>query len=51
MNVDCTNYEAADILLGEHLCEKSDNVQWVNVCKPDQRKVRVRTYQDLQRLA
>ena len=48
---ECGLYEAADILLGEHLCEKSDNVQWVNVCKPDLRKVRIKRYQELQQLA
>ena len=40
---ECGLYEASDILLGKHLCEKSDNVQWVNVCKPDLRKIGIKS--------
>ena len=32
---ECGLYEAADILLGEHLYEKSDAVQWISVERPD----------------
>ena len=48
---ECGLYEAADILLGDHLYEKSDTVQWISVEKPENRKVRVKKYQELQRLA
>ena len=39
---ECGLYEAADILLGEHLYEKSDAVQWISVERPDKRKVRMK---------
>ena len=26
---ECGMYEASDILLGDHLCEKSETVQWI----------------------
>ena len=48
---ECGLYEAADILLGDHLSEKSDTVQWIHVEKPDNRKVRVKKYKELQHLA
>ena len=41
---ECGLYEAADILLGEHLYEKSDAVQWISVERPDKRKVRIKGY-------
>ena len=37
-------YEAGDILLGGHLYQKSDTVQWVAIEKPEKRKVRVKKY-------
>ena len=40
-------YEAADILLGEHLYEKSDAVQWISVKIPHKRKVRIKGYREL----
>ena len=48
---ECGLYEAADILLGDHLSEKSDMVQWIYAEKPEKRKVRVKPYQELQQLA
>ena len=48
---ECGLYEAADILLGDHLSEKSDTVQWIYAEKPERRKVRVKKYQELQQLA
>ena len=48
---ECDFYEAADILLGEHLYEKSDAVQWISVERPDKRKVRIKDYQELQQIA
>ena len=29
---ECGFYEASDLLLGDHLCEKSDTVQFVSTC-------------------
>ena len=37
---ECGLYEASDILLGDHLCEKSKTVKWVDVSQPHQRKRR-----------
>ena len=48
---ECDLYEAADILLGEHLYEKSDAVQWISVERLDKRKVRIKGYQELQQMA
>ena len=48
---ECGLYEASDILLGDHLYEKSDMVQWIAVDKPEKRKVRIKKYQELQQLA
>ena len=48
---ECGLYEAADILLGNHLYEKSDSVQWITVEKPENRKVRIKNYRELQQLA
>ena len=48
---ECGLYEAADILLGDHLSEKSDTVQWIYAEKPERRKVRVKKYRELQQLA
>ena len=48
---ECGLYEAADILLGEHLYEKSDVVQWISGEKPDKRKVRIKGYRELQQMA
>jgi len=39
------------LLLGDHLSEKYDNVQWVAVKKPEKRKVRLKKYLELQQLA
>ena len=46
---ECGLYEAADILLGDHLYEKSDAVQWVSVDKPEKRKVRIKGYQRVEK--
>ena len=48
---ECGLYEAADILLGEHLYEKSHAVQWISVERPDKRKVRIKGYRELQQMA
>ena len=38
---ECGLYEASDILLGDHLCEISKTVKWVDVSQPHQRKKRL----------
>ena len=48
---ECGLYESADILLGEHLYEKSDAVQWISIERPDKRKVRIKGYRELQQMA
>ena len=48
---ECGLYEAADILLGDHLSEKSDSVQWISAEKPERRKLRLKKYRELQQLA
>ena len=48
---ECGLYEAADILLGDHLYEKSDAVQWISVDGPEKRKVRIKGYRELQQMA
>ena len=48
---ECGLYEASDLLLGDHLFQKSDTVQWIAVEKPEKRKVRVKKYQELKQLA
>ena len=40
-------YEACDIILGDHLCEKSDTVQWVDVSMPHKRKHRLKHHKEL----
>ena len=38
---ECGLYEASDLLLGDHLNEKSDNVKWVDVSMPHKRSRRL----------
>ena len=38
---ECGLYETSDILLGDHLCEKSKTVKWVDVSQPHQRTRRL----------
>ena len=40
-------YEACDIILGDHLCEKSDTVQRVDVSIPHKRKRRLKYHKEL----
>ena len=44
-------YEASDMLLGDHLSEKSDTVQWINVSMSPNRRRKLVTYRELQALA
>ena len=48
---ECGLYKAANILLGDHLSEKSDCVQSVSVEKPEKRKVGIKKYGQLKQLA
>ena len=41
---ECGMYEASDLLLGEHLYEKSDGVKWVDASLPHKRKRRVKSH-------
>ena len=38
---ECGLYQADDLLLGDHLTEKSDNVKWVDVSMPHKRSRRL----------
>ena len=44
---ECCLYEASDILLGDHLCEKSRTVKWLDVSRPDKRKRRLMDHSKL----
>ena len=48
---ECGLYEASDLLLGDHLYEKSDTVYWIDVCMPQKRKRRLKNYKDIQSIA
>ena len=43
-------YEASDILLGDHLYEKSQMVQWIYADQPHKRKRRLRNHGKLKEL-
>ena len=47
---ECGLYEASDLLLGDHLCEKSDTVKWIDAALPHKRKRRLRSHKDLVKL-
>ena len=40
-------YEAGDLLLGDHLCEKSDAVKWIDVSMPHKRSRRLKDHKEL----
>ena len=40
-------YEASDLLLGDHLYEKSDAVKWIDAAQPHKRKRRVKKHSEL----
>ncbi len=44
-------YEASDLLLGDHLCEKSDTVQWMDVSMPHKGSRRLKDYKVLNEIA
>ena len=48
---ECGLYEASDLLLGDHLLEKSETVQYIPVGKPHKRRRRLKNHSDLKELA
>ena len=48
---ECGLYEASDLLLRDHLTEKSVTVQWVNVSMPQKRSCRLKDHKILQQMA
>ena len=44
---ECGLYEASDLLLGDHLFEKSDAVQWIDVSMPHKRNRRLKDHSEL----
>ncbi len=44
---ECGMYEAIDLLLGDHLYEKSDTVKWIDAAQPRNRKKRVKKHSEL----
>ena len=41
---ECGLYEASDLLLGDHLTEKSDTVKWVDASMPHKRSRRLKDH-------
>ena len=48
---ECGLYKAGDLLLGDHLTEKSDAVKWVDVTMPHKRSRRLKHHRVLQDMA
>ena len=48
---ECGLYEASDLLLGDHLTEKSDTVKWLDVSMPHERSRRLKDHKQLQKMA
>lgn len=48
---ECGLYEASDLLLGDHLTEKSDTVIWIDVSMPQKRNRRIKNHKELEELA
>ena len=48
---ECGLYEASDLLLGDHLTEKSDPVKWIDVSMPHKRNRRLKDHRVLQEIA
>ena len=44
---ECGFYEASDLLLGDHLCEKSTTIKWMDVSPSHNRKRRLRNHSKL----
>ena len=48
---ECGLYEASDLLIGDHLCEKSTTVKWICVKMPHKRSRRLKNHSVLQEIA
>ena len=48
---ECGLYEASDLLLGDHLSEKSDTVKWLDVSMPHKRNRRLKDHRVLKVIA
>ena len=48
---ECGLYEASDLLLGDHLSEKSDTVKWLDVSMPHKRSRRLKDHKQLKQIA
>ena len=48
---ECCLYEESDLLLGDHLLEKSETVQYIPVVMPLKRRLRLKNHSDLKELA
>ena len=48
---ECGLYEAADLLLGDHLTEKSCTVKWVDTSMPQKRNHRLKSHTTLEEIA
>ena len=48
---ECGLYEASDLLLGGHLCEKSVTVKWIDVSLPHKRNRRLKDHKVLKDMA
>ena len=48
---ECGLYEASDLLLGDHLTEKSATVKWIDVSMPQKRSRRLKDHRQLEQLA
>ena len=44
---ECGLYEASDLLLGDHLCGKSETVKWIDVSQPHKKKWRLKDHSKL----
>ena len=48
---ECSLYEASDLLLGNHLLEKSETVQYIPIGMPHKRRLRLKNHSELKELA
>ena len=48
---ECGLYDTSDLLLGDHLTEKSTTVHWVDVSMPQKRSCRLRDHKVLEQMA
>ena len=48
---ECGLYKASDLLLGDHLTEKSDTVKWIDLAMPHKRSRRLKDHKVLQQVA